>query len=281
MRRGAHLTWRRLLGLLIVTAFAGVVWWSSGTIRSALAQDPASETLEEPAGTAPAGTPSGTSGTAQKEQTLLARMFSGGFLGICIVLLILLMSIVAVAFIVEHSMTIRRNALMPEHVMLELEDLIAQGRVDEAIEYCQLPENYSLASNCVLAGLERYKNSPDFGFAEYRSAVEEEGENQTGKLYRKTEVLGVIGAIAPMLGLTGTVLGMIIAFDKIASTGGLAKPEDLAGGIGTALFTTLLGLFVAIPAMIAFSFFRNRIDSTVAESGKRIERIMAPLGRKK
>ncbi len=278
MRRSAHLSWRRLLGLLVVTAFAGVVWWSSGTIRSAFAQEAGVETLEEPAAPAPA--PAGASGAAQKEQTLLARMFSGGFLGICIVLLILLMSIVAVAFIVEHSMTIRRSALMPEHVMLELEDLITQGRVDEAIEYCQLPENYSLASNCVLAGLERYKTS-EFGFAEYRSAVEEEGENQTGKLYRKTEVLGVIGAVAPMLGLTGTVLGMIIAFDKIASTGGQAKPEDLAGGIGTALFTTLLGLFVAIPAMIAFSFFRNRIDSTVAESGKRIERMMAPLGRKK
>ena len=84
-----------------------------------------------------------------------------------------------------------------------------------------------------------------------------------------------------MLGLTGTVLGMIRAFNMIASEGGMAKPEQLAGGIGQALVTTLLGLVVAIPTMVAFSFFRNKIDSIVAEAGKRVEQIMMPLGRRK
>ncbi len=121
----------------------------------------------------------------------------------------------------------------------------------------------------------------EFGYAEYRSAVEEAGEDQTGKLYRRTEVLNVIGAIAPMLGLTGTVLGMIEAFTTIASLEGMARPQELAGGIGQALITTLLGLLVAIPTMVAFSYFRNKIDSLVAEAGKRIEQIMMPLGRKK
>ncbi len=111
--------------------------------------------------------------------------------------------------------------------------------------------------------------------------MEEAGEDQTGRLYRKTEVLGVIGAIAPMLGLTGTVLGMIEAFNKIAATGGAARPDELAGGIGKALVTTLMGLVVAIPTMIAFSYFRNKIDSIVAEAGKRVEQIMMPLGRRR
>jgi biopolymer transport protein ExbB len=94
-------------------------------------------------------------------------------------------------------------------------------------------------------------------------------------------VLHVIGSIAPMLGLTGTVLGMIEAFTTIAVLDGIARPQELAGGIGQALLTTLLGLLVAIPTMVAFSYFRNKIDSIVAEAGKRVERVMMPLGRKR
>ena len=162
----------------------------------------------------------------------------------------------------------------------ELETLIQDGKIEEAIEACNDPNNDSLIADVVLAGLQRYQAS-EFGFAEYKAAVEEAGEDQTGRLYRKTEVLGVIGAIAPMLGLTGTVLGMIEAFNKIAATGGAARPDELAGGIGKALVTTLMGLVVAIPTMIAFSYFRNKIDSIVAEAGKRVEQIMMPLGRRR
>ena len=164
--------------------------------------------------------------------------------------------------------------------MDELEELIRTGRVEEAIQACEAPDNDSMVSQVVQAGLVRYQGS-EFGFAEYKAAVEEAGEDQTGRLYRKTEVLGLIGAIAPMLGLTGTVLGMIDAFNTIASSDGMAKPADLAGGIGQALVTTLMGLVVAIPAMIAHSFFRNKIDSIISEAGKRVEQIMMPLGRRR
>jgi len=283
-RRGRRVLPPLVPALAIVALIAGL-WFTIEPSGLLLAQDPPDETLEEVDPTAPADATASESaadddGDDDQRRSLFGMIFSGGILGVFIVVLILLLSMVSVAFIVEHSMTIRHNTLMPDRVVAELEQLIADGQIREAIEYCQMPENYSLVSNCVLAGLQRYTTS-EFGFAEYRSAVEEEGENQTGKLYRKTEVLGVIGSIAPMLGLTGTVLGMIIAFNTIAATEGMAKPEELAGGIGQALITTLLGLFVAIPSMIAFSFFRNRIDSIVAESGKRIEHILAPLGRQK
>lgn len=211
-----------------------------------------------------------------EERSLLDTLIDGGVVG----LLIGLLSVVSLGFIIEHSLSIRRNTLVPEEVASELEELIQQGKIDPAIEASQDPSNESLIADVVLAGLRRYKSS-EFGFAEYKAAVEEAGEDQTGRLYRKTEVLGVIGAIAPMLGLTGTVLGMIEAFNKIAATGGTARPDELAGGIGKALVTTLMGLVVAIPTMIAFSFFRNKIDSIVAEAGKRVEQIMAPLGRRR
>jgi biopolymer transport protein ExbB len=185
-----------------------------------------------------------------------------------------------VAFIVEHALTIRKEVLMPETVLQPLEEQIAAGRLDEAIAFCQQPQNYCLASDVILAGLERFKGS-QFGFAEYKAAVEEAGEEQTSALYRKTEVLGVIGAIAPMLGLLGTVQGMILAFDELAASGGAANPAELADEIGLALVTTFEGLVVAIPAMIAYSYFRNLIDSLVAEAGKRVERVLTPLGQQK
>lgn len=195
-------------------------------------------------------------------------------------ILFLLLSLASVFFIIEHSLTIRKGKIIPEWAMAELEQKIARYEINEAIEFCLQPENYCLASEVVLSGLERYQGS-EFGFAEYKTAVEEAGEDQTARLFRKTEVLGVIGAIAPMIGLTGTVLGMILAFQKISQTAGAAKPDELAGGISLALVTTLLGLVLAIPTMIAYSFFRNKIESLVAEAGKRIERTMMPLGRKR
>lgn len=210
------------------------------------------------------------------KQTALTILLAAGWIG----LLILLLSLAVVYFIIEHAISIRKSKLIPEEVLVDLEQMIAHNQIDEAIEYCTSPDSHSLAADVIQSGLERFKGS-EFGFAEYKTAVEEAGEDHTGRLYRKTEVLNVIGAIAPMLGLTGTVLGMITAFMKIAETKGAAKPEELADGIGQALVTTLLGLFVAIPAMVAVSFFRNKIDSLVAEAGKRIERVMAPLGRKR
>ena len=254
-----------ICGLLIGLAIA----WSATSVE---AQE---ETLDETAVAAPTASAS-SSGEAAETRTLLDTLKDGGVVGVVIILL----SMVATGFVVEHFLTIRKAALMPEPVIEELDQLLATGQIDEAINACQLPENQCLISEIVLAGLQRFKAS-EFGFAEYKAACEEAGEDQTGRLYRKTEVLGLIGGIAPMLGLLGTVLGMISAFNTIAMKGGMARPDELAGGIGEALVTTLLGLMVAIPSMVAFSFFRNKIDSIIAEAGKRVEQIMLPLGRRK
>lgn len=215
-----------------------------------------------------------------KAPTIFKMVFGGNKFGVGIVCLILLLSLVSLYFIAEHALTITRRKLMPEPLLDELERLIVHGEIKQAVSVCHQKENYSLATEVILAGLNRYQSS-EFGFAEYRSAVEESGEDHTGKLYRRTEILHVIGSIAPMLGLTGTVLGMIDAFTTISALEGMAQPQELAGGIGQALITTLLGLVVAIPSMVAFSYFRNKIDSIVSEAGKRIERLMMPLGRKK
>ena len=259
IRRAAISTFLLLAALLAPLA--------SGTARAQAAADP-------PAVAADAGDPSApiTSG----ERGIWATLKAGGLVG----LIIILLSVGSLSAIIYHAITIRRERLIPSQAVTHLDSLIKDRQVDEAIDFCEAQKPESLLTDVVLAGLRRYKGS-EFGFAEYRAAAEEEGEEQTAQLYRQTEVLSIIGAIAPMLGLLGTVQGMIEAFNAIAATGGMAKPADLADAISKALVTTLLGLMVAIPTLVALSLFRTRIDSLVAEAGKRVEQVLQPLGRPK
>lgn len=277
LRAWAALAVLLAFGFIVSDVFSRIV---SAQTPPGEAETPAAEapSAPEPAPSpAPRPAPSNSGGQAGGGKSALQMVMAAG---IWWLLLFLAVSLVAVFLIIEHSITIRKSVLLPEPVLIELEQLIHQGQIPQAIEYCHLPENDSLASEVVLAGLERYQGS-EFGFAEYKTAVEEAGEDYLGRLYRKTEWLGVIGGVAPMLGLLGTVAGMISTFNTIAASGGRPKPDELAGGIGVALLTTLFGLLIAIPSMIAFSIFRTKIDSIVSEAGKRIERLMMPLGRKR
>ncbi len=269
----------RYLALLLVVGWltlAGPAAFRAGTAQEGGPSATGGPPATEPSDGAAASPATSPSVAASGQRTLLQSLMDSGVCG----LLIFLLSILAVAMIVEHALTIRKSAFMPDDVVEQLDGLIREGRVNEAIELCHDPQHACLISNVVLAGLERFQGS-EFGFAEFRAAAEEAGEDQTAKMYRKTEVLSVIGAIAPMLGLMGTVLGMIKSFNMISQTGGMARPDQLAGGISEALVTTLMGLVVAIPAMVGFSFFRNKIDSLVAEAGKRVEQVLMPLGRRR
>jgi biopolymer transport protein ExbB len=229
---------------------------------------------DAPAATTPA--PAAGKKADFKERTVWDNLIASGLIGLVIIIL----SFVAVGFIIEHAISIRKERLMPEAPLQQLEEMIHHGQIAEATEFCRDPKNYSLATDVILAGLETYQGS-EFGFAEYKSAVEEAGEDNTARLYRKTDMLNVIAAIAPMLGLLGTVQGMILAFNQLANETKHPSPADLADNISLALVTTFEGLVVAIPAMAAFSYFRNKIDSLVSECGKRVERVLMPLARKR
>lgn len=276
------LPWMRI-ALIAALLWNANLWLGRGDLIGVLfAQPERNPTLEEmntapvPA-TAPAATPtSATAPAALKHRTFIDSIKAGGWIGIIIILL----SIVAVGFGIEHTLSIRKQRLMPPAVVDQLEDLIAHGDIAAAVKVCEEPRNYSLLSEVVLAGLQRFQSS-EFGFADYKSAVEEAGEDFTARLYRKTDALNVIGVIAPMLGLFGTVEGMMEAFNIVASTRGRAESFQLADSISKALVTTWLGLIVAIPAMLAFSYFRNKIDSLVSECGKRVEHILLPLSRRR
>jgi biopolymer transport protein ExbB len=276
----------RLLVLVASLVLAGYVMQHPESVLPAMAQDdPAAEPLDEgllddemlasPGDVASPGTAAAPPAPI-RQRGWIDTFRAGGTIGVIIILL----SFAATGLVVEHFLTIRKARIMPEPVLADLEQIIAQQRVQEGIDYCYDPRNASLATDVVLAGLERFQTS-EFGFAEYKAACEEAGEEGSARLYRKIDLLNLIGAIAPMLGLLGTVQGMIEAFNVIASSGGAAQPHELADSISKALVTTMMGLIVAIPAMVAYSYFRNQIDSLVAETGTRVERIMAPLARRR
>lgn len=208
---------------------------------------------------------------AERSLTWLETIQRGGLVGY----LIIGMSVIALGLIIMHFVQIRRAALIPQDQIDDLDTLLASGDITGALEYCLNPAHDSYFVRIMTAGLTRYQKSA-FGAFEIKNAIEEAGDDQTARLYRSTDALGVIGAIAPLLGLLGTVLGMVGAFEAIG-TGTGANHEALAGHISLALVTTLMGLTLAIPCIALHTFFRNRIDTFASEAGMEIERLVLHL----
>lgn len=206
-------------------------------------------------------------------KSLLDHILSGGPIGFTIIML----SFVLVGLIIFHLIQIRSSKMAPPEIAAELDSMLGSGDVKGALAYCQAPGNDCFLTRMFGSALTRCSRSP-FGFLELRSALEEAGQEQVARLYRAVEGIGLIAAVAPMLGLLGTVVGMVSAFETISATeGGFARPAQLAGSISIALITTVLGLIVAIPATAVFTFLRNRIDSLASSIAELTEDISAHL----
>jgi biopolymer transport protein ExbB len=173
--------------------------------------------------------------------------------------LIILMSVVALALIIENFMTIKREKLAPPDVLDELEALFDGESFQEAVELCEQEKNY--LTNVVGAGLSKLGHS----FETMQTSLREMQTEEAVKLFQKIGWLSLLSAIAPMMGLFGTVTGMFITFSRIAAAGGSVSPATLAGGIKMALITTIFGLTVAIPVGVAFYTLRNRVIRTSTE----------------
>lgn len=212
------------------------------------------------------------SGGADEGVSVLETIAAGGAIGYVIMLL----SVAALALVVRHALQIRETSLAPAEAIDALNESISQGDIDEAMAYCSDEENDSFLTRVVGTGLERARRSP-FGSLELKGALEEAGQQEVARLYRSTDGLGLIAAIAPMLGLLGTVVGMVGAFDTISTAEGFARPDQLAGDISQALVTTLMGLTLAIPCMAAFTYFRNRIDALTGSVAGIIDELTSRL----
>lgn len=191
---------------------------------------------------------------------------AGGTIGWVIVGL----SVAMVALIIEHLLSIRRGSLMPAGLAEELHQLIAQGQYQQAEAVCR--DRPSFLGFVVAAALQ----DVGLGYSAVEKSMEDASAEQAARLFRKIEYLSVIGVLAPMLGLMGTVWGMILAFGEFARNAN-PQPTDLAPSISLALVTTLQGLIVAVPALAAFAWFRSRVDEYVAETSLLAEHVVSPM----
>ena len=194
---------------------------------------------------------------------LFEIIFSGGIIGGSIIFVLLALSVTAAYLVFEHFLTIRKHEIIPEDLEQQVGERLKAGGIDQAEAACR--ENPSLLAYVLLQGF----GEAHSGWPAVEKALEDALADQAARLLRKIEYLSVIGNIAPMIGLLGTVTGMIFAFQKVATTQGAAGAGELAEGIYQALVTTVGGLLVAIPSLAAFAVLRNRVDQLVAGSGRR------------
>lgn len=200
-------------------------------------------------------------------QTFFQILNSAGLIGYGIIGL----SIAAVALGIEQLVTIRRGRLLPQDLAEAVGALVGQGAYAKAQERCR-------ARPCLLAQvLDAGLTSADEGWPAAEKAMEETLADEGAQFLRRIEYLAVIGNLAPMLGLLGTVVGMIFAFREVALSQGTARAADLAEGIYLALVTTVEGLVVAIPALGAYAVFRNRTDGLLAEAARVAQQVLRPL----
>jgi biopolymer transport protein ExbB len=224
--------------------------------------NPAESSATARAGESPAANGRRDSGAGQTEppKSALERgvwdlIRASGTVGLCIIVL----SVAALALTLEYLITIRRGALMPHGLAQELHHHITHGQFTDAEQACK--RRASFLAYIVLAGLQEVR----FGYPAVEKAMEDASTEQATRLFRKVEYLALIANLSPMLGLLGTVYGILLAFKKVAETRGAALATDLADGVYLALVTTVEGLVVAIPALGVYAIFRNRIEQLASE----------------
>jgi biopolymer transport protein ExbB len=230
---------------------AGCVLW----LGLALAQDAGPQTPEPPAGTALAA-PERAPIQGIPKQPIEVLYALGMFmypLGLC--------SVIVVWFSIERLVALRSSRVIPKHFVRRFFEHIEEGKVDArgAMKLCE--ENGSPIAMVFASGLKKW-GKPS---VEVEQAIIDGGERQVGHLRKGLRVLNGCSTVGPLLGLLGTVVGIIDSFNTIALSNAMGKSEALSAGIGLALLTTAVGLLIAIPALIMYMYLAGRVDSLVIE----------------
>lgn len=219
-----------------------------------------------PPPTAPA--PNGTDVQPLTERSLLTILWDG--LGMAFFLVFFIISVTLVALVVMNVLLTRRQEILPTDLSHAFEKHLTERQYQEA--YNLVKDDHSFLGKVLTAGMSRLGT----GYEQAREAMQEEGEKQNMALEHRISYLSLIGTVSPMIGLFGTVFGMMKSFGRIrAAVGQTPNASELAGGIETALTTTFVGLFLAIPALIAYNILRNYAARQVMEVGIKSESLMA------
>jgi len=205
------------------------------------------------------------------EAAAMQESYLGWFyraLGLKYVVVFLAISFTLVAFFVMNLLVSRRDNICPLHLVEGFEGHLNEKRYQEAYELAKADE--SLLGQVLASGLAKLSTGYDNALA----SMQETGQEESLKLDQRLSVLALIGTVAPMFGLLGTVDGMVASFQVIARSSTTPKPSELAQGISMALVTTLIGLWLAIPAILAFNLLKNRQTKLLMESGIISENLM-------
>ena len=187
--------------------------------------------------------------------------------------ILLPMSVVTIFLAVEHCLTIGRRKLLPDGIDDWIIEIIRNSSPGEWAE--QIAARDDFVSVAVVQATAKSRGD----WLRMRNAVAESLQDQAWLLMRKIEWINLIGNVSPMVGLFGTVYGMIKLFNAIVTAGGQPQPAHLEGGISVALVTPFWGLFIAIPALALYGVFRNRIETLVSEAVVETDNIMLQIRR--
>jgi biopolymer transport protein ExbB len=182
-----------------------------------------------------------------------------------------LASVAGVALIIDAMIHTRESKIAPPETTEHLRSLIAGRQFKDLMDFTSTDQTF--ISQSLYAAIRR----AHLKYPAMREAMENSLSEQTANIFRRLEPMNVIGNIGPLLGLLGTVLGMIMAFTALMEKGGNVNPADLSGGIGTALWHTFLGLFVAIPCLVVYGLYRTKADRIVTKSAVIAEELLEGL----
>lgn len=263
--------WMMILGLalgLIVLAGFPLGLSTAGAQEDAAppAEEAEPAAPAEPAA-APAAESAGEEAPPPRRSFLTWLVEASGYYGLVLGVL----SVMMVALILMHVFQVRRDVLLSPEFLEAFEQKLAAKDYQGGFDLARNDD--SLVARVLAAGLSKLNR----GYSEAIEGMQEELEVENMALEHRLSYLAMIGSIGPMIGLMGTVHGMIMSFEEIAQSAVSPKPSDLAEGISMALFTTLEGLVVAIPAIIAYGIFRNRVSQFILEVGMISEGLMARL----
>lgn len=235
----------KMLGLVLL--MAGIVFGASVLTYDTIAQD-APAAAAAPA--APAGDQKAPEPAAQG-QSFMDIVLGGSWLDKTIWALIFLTSFATAALIIDAVISIRAIKIMPPQLIEAVKNALAEGDLGAAMEACEATPGP--LANILMAGF----NNISEGYEVVMDAVSSTADIETEKLMQRVNYLNLCGSIAPMLGLLGTVTGMVSAFAGLASASGAQKAQMLAMSISTALYTTAVGLLISVPAILGYTFVKN------------------------
>ncbi len=205
--------------------------------------------------------------TARAEESVIQLIIHGGPMIIFIWLCILATSIIMVTLIIQNSIGFKKDKLAPQPLVDSLRQLVGSGNYQEAWETCNANKNY--LANVMKSGLSRIGRGKDA----VETAIAEHGLREATLLRTRNSYLSVIGIVSPMIGLLGTVIGMMGAFSVLAGSG-VSDPKALSGKISEVLLATAAGLFIAIPAFVAYYIFRNVSQASIVHGDDIVNQLL-------